>query len=164
MIILRNKDFSKSNNDDPKPKMKKTGGNGKPELFFGGFSVPMYKLTSEMMGDKLRDKEVKKVKGEVSKRLGELAERAAKGDEKAAKAVFTLGNNSVAMNELVSKTFDNPRVRKAARKGKLIGAAIPLTVGGALIARGVHKSKKFEKARNEYKKELKDWKERNKKK
>lgn len=159
-MLIKRKLFS--DNNDPKPKRKYKGGNGIPEIALGSASLPLIPGFSDEMESKLRNKEVMKVKDEVSKRITELGERSARGDKKAAKAVFTLAHDPAAMEKLVGKTFDNPRVRKAAIKGKIIGAMIPLVASSALVARGVYKSNKFDKSEKQYKKDLKAWRERNK--
>ena len=95
-------------------------------------------------------------------RLDEIQDKAVKGDKKSLQALSKL-NEPGAMEQLVEKTINNPRVKKAAKKGAMIGAAVPLIAGGALIAKGIHKNKKYKKAKEQYDKDIKAWRERNKK-
>lgn len=157
MIILRDKSFSK---DDPKPKLKERNGN--PELALAAVSLSSTPLGMTIGKEVSRASTVNKIKGEVMNRLDEINQRALKGDKKAIDAVRKLSDPE-AMSQLVNKTFDNPRVRKAMKKGRIIGASIPLLAGGTLIAKGYNKDKKYKEAKKQYDKDIKAWRERNKK-
>lgn len=72
-------------------------------------------------------------------------------------------NDPEVISGLSNLNSNNPRLRKAIRKGRIIGAAIPLITGGALIAKGISKNKKYNKSKKQYDKDIKAWRERNKK-
>lgn len=156
MIILRNKSFSKS---DPKPKLKERNGN--PEIALGTLAISSTPIGIISGNDLAKEKVSNKIKKEVLDRIDEIGNRAKKGDKKAMEAMLKM-NDPEIISRLSNSISNNPRLKKAIRKGRIIGAAIPLITGGALITKGISKNKKYNKAKKQYNKDIKAWRERNK--
>ena len=154
MIILRNKSFSKS---DPKPKLKERNGN--PEIALGTLAISSTPIGIINGNDLAKEKISNKINKEVLDRIDEIGNRAKRGDKRAMLRM----NDPEIISGLSNLSSNNPRLRKAVRKGRIIGAAIPLITGGALITRGISKNKKYKKAKKQYNKDIKAWRERNKK-
>lgn len=157
IIILRNKSFSKS---DPKPKLKERNGN--PEIALGTLAISSTPIGIISGNNLAKEKISNKINKEVLDRIDEIGNRAKRGDKRAMEAMLRM-NDPEVISGLSNLSSNNPRLRKAIRKGRIIGAAIPLITGGALIAKGISKNKKYNKSKKQYDKDIKAWRERNKK-
>lgn len=155
IIILRNKSFSKS---DPKPKLKERN----PEIALGTLAISSTPIGIISGNDLAKEKISNKINKEVLDRIDEIGNRAKRGDKRAMEAMLRM-NDPEVISGLSNLSSNNPRLRKAIRKGRIIGAAIPLITGGALITKGISKNKKYNKAKKQYDKDIKAWRERNKK-